>query len=217
MISREKKLSINPRLFVPTVTTRFFNRFHDSKISFNMIKLPQLQEDENEWFEREIHAHEPMLRSWLQSRFPSLSNVDDIIQDAFLRVLKINRKSRLVAPKAYLFSTSRNLAIDTLRREKVVKFKPLTGRENTDMLKNRTGIYDEIVQKEELEIITDAIKQLPQKCRRVVTLRKVYGMSAKQIAKRLNLSHRTVENQLLIGVKKCREYYTHLEGSLDRK
>jgi RNA polymerase sigma factor (sigma-70 family) len=181
------------------------------------MKLPHLKEHENEWFMLEIYPHESALAAWLKHRYPSIRNTDDVVQESFLRVLKISRKLNLSAPKAYLFATARNICVDLLRREKIVNFHSLTGLEHYAVEKNSVGVREEIISKEEFRILTEAIKQLPKKCRRVITLRKVYGMTAKQIAAELKLSHRTVQNQILIGIKKCREYYSKMDGSFDNR
>jgi RNA polymerase sigma factor (sigma-70 family) len=179
------------------------------------MTLPRLQDGEKEWFMREVYPHEEMLRAWLKSRYPSLSQVDEIVQEAYIRVLKMNRRRRLLFPKAYLFAAARNLCVDALRRHKVVQFKPL---DRVEAIAGQGGDgAGDLMQKEEYQILTEAIQSLPEQCRRVVTLRKVYGLSAKEIASQLKLSHRTVENQLLIGMKKCREYYARLEVSMHKK
>ncbi len=193
-----------------------FDKDMVANVSVNM-KLPRISNAENEWFMKEVYPHEAMLRAWLKNRYPSLVTIEEIVQESFLRVLKINRKLRLSAPKAYLFATARNICIDTLRREKVVKFKHLSGAESESLVNTGSDVCSDLIQKEEFQILTEAIKTLPKKCRRVVTLRKVYGMSAKQIASELNLSPRTVENQLMIGMKKCREYYSKLDGTFAKK
>jgi len=181
------------------------------------MNLPRLLDDENAWFLKEVYPYEALLRSWLKLKYPSLHNIDEIVQESYVRVLKINRRFKLIFPKAYLFATARNICIDTLRREKIVRFKPLTGIGIEEFSNHVRDGGDELIEKEEFQMLTDAIKTLPKKCRRVVTLRKVYGMSAKQIASELKLSHRTVENQLMIGMKKCREYYMKLDGTLAKK
>ena len=54
--------------------------------------------------------------------------------------------------------------------------------------------------------MTEAIQSLPDRCRQIFTLRKVYGMSQQQIAQRLGISEHTVSAQLTIGVRKCTDY-----------
>lgn len=183
------------------------------------MSLPQFSRSENEWFLREVYPHEPALKAWLKHRYPSLQQWDEIVQESYLKVLKVHRKFRLKAPKAYLFATARNLCIDALRREKVVKFHSMSCEqmEGQGMEMSGKDVRSELIEQEEFEILTSAIQTLPKQCRRVVTLRKVYGMSAKQIASELKLSHRTVENQLLIGMKRCREFYASLDRGLQGK
>ena len=60
-------------------------------------------------------------------------------------------------------------------------------------------------------MLTRAIQSLPKKCRRIFTLRKVYGLSLKQISGERNISVKTVEAQISIGVKKSREYFMKLQ------
>jgi RNA polymerase sigma-70 factor (ECF subfamily) len=70
-------------------------------------------------------------------------------------------------------------------------------------LEEGEGIPDTIAHNQELEILTEAIQSLPDRCRQIFTLRKVYGLSQKEIASRLEVSESTVSAQLTIGVHKC--------------
>ena len=81
--------------------------------------MPQFDKKENEWFLAELYPHEAMLRAWLASRFPSMSDFEDLIQEAYIRVVRRSRTKHLAAPKAFLFAIARNLCIDSLRREKM--------------------------------------------------------------------------------------------------
>ena len=65
------------------------------------------------------------------------------------------------------------------------------------------GIPETIAHNQELELLTEAIQSLPDRCRQIFTLRKVYGMSQPEIARQLGLSENTVSAQLTLGVKKC--------------
>ncbi|MGH8021273.1 MAG: sigma factor, partial [Opitutaceae bacterium] len=40
------------------------------------------------WFREEIRPHEPELRAYLHGRFPSISDVDDLVQGTYLRLLR---------------------------------------------------------------------------------------------------------------------------------
>src|SRR5688572_24467514 len=77
------------------------------------------------WFAEEVHPHERALRSYLRSNFPTLRDVDDLVQDTYMRVLHARSAGRVAETRPYLFSTARNVAIDLCRRNRVVAFEPL--------------------------------------------------------------------------------------------
>jgi RNA polymerase sigma-70 factor (ECF subfamily) len=158
------------------------------------------------WFAAHVLPHEPMLRAWLQSRFPRGVEVDDVVQEAFLRVLRAREHTTLTTPKAFLFATARNLALDRLRHARVVPMEPLVDSAGWDVLSDADDVAESVARNQELELLTEAIQSLPDRCRQVFTLRKVYGLSQADIAKRLGISEHTVSAQLTIGVQKCTQF-----------
>lgn len=158
------------------------------------------------WFAEEVQPHEPMLRAWLHNRFPAVCDIDDIVQEAFLRVLGAHSLGGLQSPKSFLFAIARNLALDILRRRKRVQNVPLVESGRTDVLYDNDDVVETVARNQELEFLTKAIQSLPGRCRQVFTLRKVYAMSQAEIAQKLGISEHTVSAQLTIGVHKCTEF-----------
>lgn len=178
-----------------------------------LYRMPPQDSEQGHWFAEYLQPHEAMLRGWLASRFSSSAiDIDDVVQDAFLRVLKANELNELKSPKAFLFATARNLALDTVRRSKIIQFDSLTENELSDVIDVCEPIPESIERNQELELLTKAIQSLPSKCRRIFTLRKVYCMSQRDIAQEMGVSINTVATQLKIGVRKCSAYMLEHSG-----
>ena len=175
--------------------------------------MPLEYADQEEWFSKNLQPHEAMLRGWLESRFPSECDIDDVLQESFLRVLKAKEREELKSPRAFLFATARNLAVDRVRRLNFLRAESLVENDVLSVLDEQEDVSETISRNQELEILTEAIQSLPERCRRIFTLRKVYGMSQNDIARKMEISVCTVSAQLTIGVRKCTEF---MESRCDR-
>lgn len=155
------------------------------------------------WFADEVLPHEPALRAWLRARFPALADVDDLVQETYMRILQMRDQAAIRAPKAFLFAAARNLAFDHARRRRVVRFEAMSETPETTLSDERHSAADEAALRQELELLTRAIQELPERCREVLTLRKIYGLSQRETATRLGITEHTVEVQVGNGVRRC--------------
>lgn len=178
----------------------------------SLLPVPPQSTAEKIWFLTELQPHEPMLRAWLRSQFPSQTDVDDIVQEVFVRVLQAHAENPVRAPKAFLFVTARNLALMQLRRAKVVREESLTENEFLSILDESIDVPQAVARAQELELLTTAIQSLPTRCRQIVTLRKLYGMSQKDVAAELGIAEHTVEVQSGIALRKLGEFFARYTG-----
>jgi len=163
-------------------------------------------EEVSRWFAAEVQPHEPALRAWLRNQFPQLTDVDDIVQEAFARVLRARQRDAVQTPRALLFTAARHVAIDLLRRSKIVAFEPLMETPASPVYDQGPDVAESAAHRQELEILTHAIQSLPDRCRQVLTLRKIYGLSQKEIAAQLGISEHTVEVHVANGMRRCADY-----------
>lgn len=140
--------------------------------------------------------------------------VEDIVQETYVRVCQIERTGRHIQqPRAFLFKTARNLALDYLKRsetrltsslddlvEQQHDFFELSGA-GAEHFADQT--FEAAASKQEFALFCEAVRELPLQCRRVFVLRKVYGYSQQEIAHQLNLSENTVEKHIAQGIKRC--------------
>ena len=168
--------------------------------------------DSSRWFAEQVQPHEGMLRAWLRSRFPAESDIDDIVQEAFARVLEARGGSVIESPKAFLFATARNLALGRLRRQHAIGApNGLAENDIESILDESVDVPHAVARAQDLELLTQAIQSLPARCRQVLTLRKIYGFSQKEVAAQLGIAEHTVEAQGTIGLRKLGEFFDRVE------
>ena len=159
------------------------------------------------WFLEQVRPHEPALRAYLRERFPMLRDVDDLVQESYARLLREPGARRVEHAKAYLFAVARNVALDLLRRSQIITLESLSTVERLPLVEEAPDAAEKATRRQELELLQQAIATLPQRCREVLLLRKLHGLSHREIAQRLGIAESTVNNQLTLGVLRCREFF----------
>jgi DNA-directed RNA polymerase specialized sigma24 family protein len=103
-------------------------------------------------------------------------DVDEILQESFIRVLDSDAKQQIKSPKGYLFVVSRTLVIEK-----------------------------ELYQKIKFERFSKVLSSLPEKHRRAILLRKLYCLSHREIAKKMDVSVSSVEKYIAAGLTQCKQ------------
>jgi RNA polymerase sigma-70 factor (ECF subfamily) len=169
--------------------------------------VPPEPSETSRWFETEVQPHRPAVRAWLLARFPTLPDVDDLVQEACVRLLRAREAGPIRSTRALLYTTARNLALDAVRRQKVISFESLTDIDDSSVLADSTDVIATVSKQQELELLTRAIQTLPERCRQIFTLRTAYGLTQKQIAEQLGVSESTVEKQMAQGIRSCAAFF----------
>ena len=161
---------------------------------------------EERWFKEEIRPHERELRAYLRGRFPSLPDVDDLVQETYARLVRARAAGHASLTRPYLFVVARNVALDLIRREKTIPFEPLGEIERLPVVEEKPDAAETLSHEQELLLLDEAIRALPPRCREILTLRRIDGLSHRAIAERLGIAESTVNAQLMIGLMRCRQY-----------
>lgn len=175
--------------------------------------MPPPDPDEtSKWFATELQPHIGILRAWLASQFPDVHEAEDIVQEAAMRVLEAHAASPIRSPRAYLYVVARNLALMRARRLETRGTHSLEDIDSTRILDDSIDIPDAVARTEELQLLTQAIQALPARCRQVLTLRKIYGLSQRETAAELGIAEHTVEIHTAVGLKKVNNYFRERQG-----
>ena len=167
--------------------------------------MPPPNPEQARWFAEEVLPHEPALRGYLRSNFPSV-DPDDVVQESYLKLLKVRTAVRIASTKAYFFSIARNTALTLFRRRQIYSDTAVNELPAWRALDEGPDAAAAANARQRFELIAEAIAQLPPRCRDVVQLAVLRGRSNTQIAAELGLAENTVRVHLARGIKKCADY-----------
>lgn len=161
------------------------------------------------WFLHEVHPHADVLRAYLRKAYPSVPDPSDIVQESFLRVWRARASAPVRSAKAFLFQVARRLAIDVIRRRQVSGDNAVCETDVRSVLDDGPDAAEAACRNEELWLLAQAIAALPARCREVMILRKIEGLSQRDIAVRLGITEGTVQVHVGRGL---RQLERSLEG-----
>ena len=103
--------------------------------------------------------------------------VEDIVQETYVRVCQIERKDRIRKPQSFLFRTAQNLALDHVKRAgtRLTSTSDILDEINFDEDDSESDVtFDKVAVDEEFAQFCEAVRRLPQQCRRAFVLKKVF-------------------------------------------
>jgi RNA polymerase sigma-70 factor (ECF subfamily) len=134
------------------------------------------------------------LRRYLARLLGNSTEAQDVAHDAYLRVYPTGDKPAADQPEAVLYITARRLAINRLKRRSISPFAS-DGPSFENAASAAPGVAQQVMARQELELLEAAIAQLPEGCRAVLLLRKIELLSHREISERLGIAVSTVEKQ----------------------
>lgn len=137
------------------------------------------------------------------------SEIEDIIQETYVRACQASRQATIRKPQAYLFQVARNLALDHVKRAEarlLVSEEEVCEGAASEVAKLHDATLARVVSNDDFSEFCEAVRRLPQQQRRAFVLKKVYGYTQREIASEMQLSEKTVERHIALGMARCMEY-----------
>jgi RNA polymerase sigma-70 factor (ECF subfamily) len=151
------------------------------------------------WLGRHVLPHEMMLRAWLSRRRLGGMDVDDIIQETYSRLMTAESLQHVHDARSYTFQVAGSVVIDHLRRMKVVSIASVPDLDILDVASEEPSPERQVIDRDELHRLAGMIARLPGRVREVFTLRRVYGLSQREVAEKLEIAESTVEKHMARG------------------
>lgn len=151
------------------------------------------------------------LRRYLTRLLGNPGEAQDVAHDAYMRVYPSLTNHSARRPEALLYTAARRLAINRLKRRSI---SPLARDAFIPEMSASTepSVEQQVMARQELEILEQAISELPDGCRVVLLLCKIEQLSHREIAERLAIAVSTVEKQHARALRLLR---TALEGRFE--
>lgn len=153
------------------------------------------------WVGSNIVPHERDVRARLRQIAVPEEEINDIVQDAYVRISSLDSVAHIRNGRAYFFATARTVLTDRIRRERIVRIDGMSDLEVLTLRDDDPGPERRVSARLELERVRDLIEALPDRCREIFQLRRIEGVPQREIAKRLGLPEHTVEAQATRGLK----------------
>ena len=136
-------------------------------------------------------------------RLVRADDVDDILQETFVRAYVAAKTTQIRHPRAFLLTTARNVAMNQLLSADSRRTRSIEDCSSSAVFRGSDNVELEHESKERFLGFCQAVRALPVQCRRVFVLKKVYGLSQQEIAERLGISESTVEKHVAKGLLLC--------------
>jgi RNA polymerase sigma-70 factor (ECF subfamily) len=161
---------------------------------------------------RLFREHNQALIQFLLTRVRSEQEARDVAQEAYVRMLELERPSGVSFLRAYLFKTAANLAVDRARRQTNLQHIHEQWIDPFESLAQAPAADHNANAQQELALVCTYLQELPPRCRTAFYLHRFRDLSAAEIAQRLGVSDRMVRSYLVQALVHCRQRLNAARG-----
>jgi RNA polymerase sigma factor (sigma-70 family) len=153
------------------------------------------------WFVKEVLPLEGVLERFLRRNWRDVDEISDLRQEVYARVFDSCANTQPASAQAFVMTTARNLLIDRARRAQIVSIETYADMDTLAPTLDELSPERHLAARSELKLLQVALNLLPARCREVVELRKIEGLSQREVASRMGITEDTVERQVSKGVR----------------
>lgn len=174
-------------------------------------------DDLEDWFVREVLPLEAVLIQFFSRGGRSKADVEDLRQDLYERICAAARQGLPNPTRPFVFTIARNLLIDRVRHEHIVPFDTVENLEDLNIAIEEPAADRVVIARQELRRLQSALEKLPPRQRDAILMRKLNGLSVREIAQRAGAAERTVKMHLTDGVRALADILYRENSTAERK
>jgi RNA polymerase sigma-70 factor (ECF subfamily) len=149
-----------------------------------------------------FREHNRALVAFLQCRLNSLSDAQEVAQEAYVRLVMMERPEQVESLRAYLYRVASNLAVDRLRMRQVREGHPIDPPDEDFHLAPIPERH--VAATNQLNALHKALRELPAKTGRAFVMHAIDGSDIGAIAKTMKISERMVRYHVANALAHCR-------------
>ncbi|HEX7783914.1 MAG TPA: RNA polymerase sigma factor [Sphingobium sp.] len=130
---------------------------------------------------------------------------EDVAQSLWFRVQRIEDNPPIINKRAFLYRLAANLATDHARADRRHSALFDLGELPEDVADDQPSAEKQLMEQERLQRFEEALEELPLRCRQVFTLRRIDGLPADEVARRLGITLNAVAKHVRTAVRHCYE------------
>lgn len=168
--------------------------------------------------------YERQLKAFIRRHTRRGTDVEDVLQELYARLLDPGDGVTVVpirSPRSFAFTVAKNLIIDLIRQHRprellTLSLDLMTDADQLEAALLAANVEEDVDAEQELQLLSAALADAPQRSRQVFVLRKVYGYKQEEIAQALNIKINTVQRHIGIAALKCAAYLCNAPGAPQR-
>jgi RNA polymerase sigma-70 factor (ECF subfamily) len=161
------------------------------------------------WLSRFVLPHEPALRSWLARRSIAGLEVDDIVQETYAKLSNVDDVSLIANVRSYMFTAAHSIMSSHLRRSRIVSITSYASIEEFGLPDEAADPEQNLLAHDELQRLGQLIAAMPPRVREVLILRRIDGLTQREVAERLGISVSTVEKHIASAMRRLSDAFAY--------
>ncbi|UVT15419.1 MAG: sigma-70 family RNA polymerase sigma factor [Nitrospira sp.] len=152
-----------------------------------------------------FHKHRDELTRRLIGIVNSRDTAADLVQETYLRLLGLVNQQAIEHPRAFLFKTAANLAIDHQRKARYRTTINNDGENPIEIVDPTPSAETMVLNRQQIDLLMLAVGELPPKCREVFILHKFKHLSYADVGEQLGISRSTVVKHMVKALDHCKQ------------